>query len=63
MGGRESIEIGEVLRDIRCLATFVAVHGCHGVVQWVTMLTKQGTGDVEKSSGGSGERGSGSEGG
>ena len=31
VGGWERIEIGEIVGDIWCLATFVAVHGSHGV--------------------------------
>ena len=30
MGGRKSIEIGEVVRDVGCLACFVTFHGNHG---------------------------------
>ena len=33
MGGWESIEMGEIVRDVGCLATFVAVHGCCGILQ------------------------------
>ena len=30
VGGWECIEIGEILGNVWCLATFVAVHGSHG---------------------------------
>ena len=32
VGGRKCIETGEVLRDVGCLAAFVAVHDCDGVL-------------------------------
>lgn len=30
VGRGDGIEIGEITRDVRCLSSFVTIHGCHG---------------------------------